>query len=116
MYKEQIKNPFTGIEQPFEIDISEQIEIMQFEALKEFIKGHLRCALANEELKADALKIEKLNWLIVQLYEPTTILSLSNKLLKFKEYLLGIKEYNEVLEHLKCSQEQDLTVGDIRND
>lgn len=114
MYREEIKSPFTGIEQPFEIDITEQVEKLQFEALKKFIKDHLSCSLQSEELKANEFKFQRMEWLIVQLYEPTTILSLCNKLLKFNEHLYMIKEYKEVLEHLKCDPEKDLTVGDIK--
>jgi hypothetical protein len=116
MYKEQIKSPFTGIELPFEIDISEQVEKLQFDALKKFIYDHLCFSLTeNEDLKTNAFKLQKMEWLIVQLYEPTTILSLTKKLLKFNEHLYMIKEYKEVLEHLKCDPDKDLTVGDIKN-
>lgn len=114
MYKEEIKNPFTRIEQTFEIDISEQIEKMKFDALKDFIKVHLSTALESKDLKANAFKFQKMQWLMVQLYEPTSILSLTTKLLKFNEHLYMIKEYKEVLEHLKCDPEKDLTVGDIK--
>lgn len=114
MYKEEIKNPFTGFERMFEVDISEQIEKMKFDALKEFIKDHLTNALDSEYLIANPFKLQKMEWLIVQLYEPTTILSLCNKLLKFNDHLYMIKEYKEVLEHLKCDPEKDLTVGDIK--
>lgn len=114
MFGHKVINPFTGNEQPVEVNIQEQIEKAEFEAFKDFIKNHLRCALDNEELKANAFKFQRLEWLIVQLYEPTTHITLVSKLLKFQEILFGVKEYNDVLKELKCMPENDLTVGDVK--
>ncbi|MHB1108573.1 MAG: hypothetical protein ACYCZ2_19625 [Lutibacter sp.] len=93
------------------MDISEAIEKAEFEALKKMIVEHLKTSYRNRVLKSNAFQLGKMEYLVVQLYQPTTHLSLVNKLLKFSEFLFGVKEYDEVLNFLKCVPE---TIGDVK--
>ncbi|MDO9186967.1 MAG: hypothetical protein Q7W13_13215 [Bacteroidia bacterium] len=107
----KVHNPFTGLIETCKVDISEAIEKAEFEALKRFIVSHLRKSFDTDELKAHPFKYGQMEYLVVQLYQPTTHLTLINKLLKFSEYLFGIKQYDETLNFLKCVPE---TIGDIK--
>ncbi len=107
----KIQNPFTGLLETCKVDISEEIERAEFEALKKFIISHLRKSFDTDELKAHPHKYGQMEWLVVQLYQPSTHLTLISKLLKFSESLFGIKEYDETLNFLKCVPE---TIGDIK--
>lgn len=103
-----IPNPFNHHVDMCKVDVSELIEKAEFEMLKKHIKEHLKQALHS---CSDDFKKGQLEYLIVQLYQPTDHIALISKLLKYSEFLYGIIEYDDVLNFLKCTPE---TIGDIK--
>jgi len=113
-YTHTINNPFTGDKQQVQVDITTEADKAELEALKRFMKVYLSQALT-DDLKADKLQYEKLQYLIVQLYQPSTLTALIVKLMKFSEYLEGIKEFDNVFKAFHCYPRTDLTVNDFLN-
>lgn len=113
VHEHKIINPFNDQQHIEKIDVSEQIEKAEFEVLKKFIIQHLKIAFNNNELvQADDFKKGQLQYLIVQMYQPSTHITLISKLLKYNDSLHDVKEYNDVLRQLKCLPEEK-TVGTL---
>lgn len=93
------------------VDISELVEKAEFEMLKKHIKEHLKQAIRGCSPVVDEFKKGQLQYLIVQLYQPIDHITLVSKLLKYSEFLYGVKEYDDVINFLKCTPE---TIGDIK--
>ena len=113
-YTHTINNPFTGEKQQVQVDITTEADKAELEALKRFMKVYLSQALT-DELKADQFKYEKMQYLIVQLYQPSTLTALIIKLMKFSEYLEGIKEFDDVFKTFRGPSSTELTVNDFLN-
>lgn len=99
-------NPFKGSSVVRTINISEVVENEKFECLKQHIADHLKHGLS------DAKKIEgwneyeitQLEFLIVQLYQPSDMMQLINKLMKFQSVLYKLQQFQDVMNYLKSGQ------------
>ena len=94
-------NPFTGKVNVVVRDGYDDWKIeAELDCAKVFIKEKLSEALKNEELALDEFVKSKIQFLIVQLYQPTSFIFLYEKLEKFREYLYDVvPEFNEVYNH-----------------
>lgn len=93
-------NPFTGEDHTITIEAEDHvIDRAHLEAAKLFIKLKLREALPSEQIQANEFLQQKLEYLIVQLYQPVSFSELFQKLMKFKEHLYEIPEFKAVYDH-----------------
>jgi len=99
----QVYNPFKGSDEDRTIDITEVIEQEKFEAAKKFISDHLKFGLKEAKQSEGWTDYDttQMEYLITQLYQPSTIVSLVEKILKYQGVLYKVKQYNEVINYLK---------------
>ncbi|MFY9307815.1 MAG: hypothetical protein WAQ28_02080 [Bacteroidia bacterium] len=92
-------NPFDQEEKRnFDIPLNEMIEGVMFTALKQFITEKLKSAYdTNSEIHFDELLWNKFALCCTQVYQFNSIDTLITHLLKYREHLHKIPEYNEVL-------------------
>ena len=111
-YKHKITNPFTGEVQNVSIDLTTETDKAELDALKKCMKDYLTKALKREDFKVDKFKLDKMQYLIVQLYQPSTLTALAVKLMKFSEYLEGVKEFDDVFKTVKVHS-SEITIADL---
>lgn len=101
-----VYNPFKGSSAIRVIDISELIENEKFECLKKDIADHLKHGLL-EAKKIDDwndYEITQLEFLIAQLYQPSDMMQLLNKLMKFQPVLYKLQHFQQIMNYLKTGQ------------